>query len=88
MNQDKSEKQDIGCLEAIEKFYAYIDGELKDTDSVADFEHHMEHCRSCFSRAEMERSLLSHIKKTAETRPEGAAPEGLRSRMRALMEKF
>ena len=45
---------DIGCLRAIEAFYAYLDGELDDPESIADFEHHLGHCRSCFSRIEMD----------------------------------
>ena len=60
MNSSKDTHQhddDIGCLEAIEAFYAYLDGELDDPQSIADFEHHMSHCRSCFSRAEVENML-------------------------------
>ena len=75
---------DIGCLRAIEVFYAYIDGELDDPESIADFEHHMSHCRSCFSRAEMERALKERMRKTAK--PE--TPESLRDRIDKLMDKF
>jgi hypothetical protein len=57
MNSDKTGHghDDIGCLEAIEAFYSYLDGELSDPQAIEDFEHHMSHCRSCFSRAEVER---------------------------------
>jgi hypothetical protein len=47
---------DIGCLEAMEFFYAWLDNELDGKD-VADFEHHLSHCKSCWSRAEVERAL-------------------------------
>ena len=77
-------KHDIGCLDAIEAFYAYLDGELDDPASIADFEHHLEHCRSCFSRIEMEKALNERMRKTAKRE----SPEALRDRVGKLMEKF
>jgi anti-sigma factor (TIGR02949 family) len=75
---------DIGCLRAIEAFYAYLDGELDDPESIAEFEHHMAHCRSCFSRTQLERTLTQRMKETARSE----APEALKSRIRNLMNKF
>lgn len=75
---------DIGCLQAIEAFYAYLDGELDDPESIANFEHHMSHCRSCFTRAEIERALTEHLRESAKSR----APEALRARLRNLIDKF
>lgn len=83
-DKDQSGTKDIGCLAALEAFYAYLDGELDDPESIADFEHHMSHCRSCFSRTEIERALTSHIRNSARSR----APDALRSRLRNLIEKF
>lgn len=83
-DKDHSHTPDIGCLAALEAFYAYIDGELDDPASIADFEHHMAHCRSCFSRAEIERALTGHMRKVGKS----SAPEALRSRLRKLMDKF
>lgn len=77
-------KHDIGCLQSIEAFYAYLDGELEDPDSIAEFEHHIEHCRSCFSRIEMERALNQRIQRTAKH----SSPEALRDRVARLMKKF
>ncbi len=77
-------KHDIGCLQAIEAFYAYLDGELDDPDSIADFEHHADHCRSCFSRIEIERALNQRIQKTAKH----SSPEVLRDRVAELMKRF
>lgn len=76
--------EDIGCLRAIEAFYAYLDGELDDPESIAEFEHHMAHCRSCFSRTQMERMLTERMKKTAKSK----APEALKLRLRNLLNKF
>ena len=81
---DKSDSDDIGCLEAIEAFYAYLDGELADAESIANFEHHMQHCRSCFSRADMERAMTRRLRETGQSR----APEVLRERLRKLMKRF
>lgn len=79
-----SRPDDIGCLAAIEAFYAYLDGEIDDPKSIEDFEHHMAHCRSCFTRAELERLLSARLKKVAGQR----APDRLKSRLRDLMIRF
>jgi anti-sigma factor (TIGR02949 family) len=75
---------DIGCLEAIESLYAYLDGEIGDPESRAAFEEHLGHCRSCFSRLELERRLAEHARKAARS----SAPEALRSRLKGLLEKI
>ena len=78
------EHGDIGCLEAIEAFYAYLDGELSEPRAIEDFEHHMSHCRSCFSRAEVERLLNERLRRTGNSK----APNDLRNRVRRLMDEF
>ncbi|MGD2123534.1 MAG: zf-HC2 domain-containing protein [Gemmatimonadota bacterium] len=77
-------REDIGCLKAIELFYAYIDGQLDDPESIADFEYHLEHCRSCYSRRDFEGLLMGRLRSAAAER----APDGLRDRLRILMDNF
>lgn len=77
-------RDDIGCLRAIEMFYAYLDGEMDDPASIADFEHHLEHCRSCFSRAEFEGLITDRLRAVAAA----PAPDALKRRMRILMDSF
>jgi anti-sigma factor (TIGR02949 family) len=74
---------DIGCIEAIEALYAYLDGEL-DEASTEDFERHMSHCRSCYSRAQMERALSERMKREGQAK----APEELQSRLKQLFDDF
>lgn len=81
---DSDEIEDIGCLEAIEALYAYLDGEVKDPHSLAAIEHHLGHCRSCFSRLEMERALTEHARRTAQSQ----APAALQSRLKDLLGKI
>lgn len=76
--------EDIGCLKALEFFYAYLDGELTDPVSVSEFEHHVSHCRSCYTRAQLERLLTARIRETAKQE----APPTLRNRLRNLVDKF
>ena len=83
MKEHDTKHKDIGCLEAIEALHAWLDGEL-DPSSIAGVEHHLGHCRSCFSRAEMEKVLTARIRSSAgET-----APDDLKSRVAKLMDKF
>ena len=80
----KTEQQDIGCLQAIEAFYTYLDGELEDPQDIAELEHHMEHCRSCYSRKEIESLLTTRMRKSSKSQ----APENLQGRLRNLMQGF
>lgn len=84
MNDHDHPEHDIGCLQAIEAFYAYLDGELDDPESIAGFERHLGHCRSCFSRTELEKALSDRIRKSAREE----SPAMLRDRVRKLMDKF
>jgi anti-sigma factor (TIGR02949 family) len=74
---------DIGCLQAIEQLYAYLDGELNPVEK-ADFELHMQHCRSCYSRKELELKLSQQLQQTADGEP----PESLQQRLQELINKI
>lgn len=84
---DKSE--DMGCLEAIETLYAWLDDELGDAKNMARFEHHLEHCKSCYSRAELERTLTEHIRRAAAVKAHEddgpVAPDTLQDRLDQLL---
>ena len=84
MTDHNHPENDIGCLQAIEAFYAYLDGELDDPASIAEFEQHLSHCRSCFSRTEMEKALSTRIRKSARQE----SPALLKDRVRKLLDKF
>jgi anti-sigma factor (TIGR02949 family) len=84
MNTKDTQHHDIGCLRAIEAFYAYLDGELDDPKSIKEFEHHMQHCQSCYSRADVEKLLNQRIADSAKTH----APKMLQNRLRKLMDEF
>lgn len=72
------------CLEAFDHVYAYINNELQDETTISMIEHHLSHCKSCYSRAEMERQLNDRLKNISEHEP----PEKLRKRMKSLIDKF
>lgn len=76
--------EDIGCIEAINGLYAYLDGELEDSASIADIERHLAHCRTCCSRVELERALTERIRTAAKS----PAPERLQNRLRDLIDKL
>lgn len=84
MTHDKHDSgiEEIDCLEAIDSLYAWLDGELDDQNVLAKFEAHLEHCRSCYSRAEMEKELNRRIRQSGK----GEAPASLRSRLRNVVD--
>jgi len=82
-HSDNDAVEDIGCLQAIEQLYAYLDGELNPIEK-SHFEHHMQHCRSCFSRKELETKLTRQLQASADGEP----PESLQKRLQNLIDKF
>ena len=80
---DHKHGDDIGCLDAIEWLYAWLDGEL-DEHSTAQLEQHISHCRSCFSRRQIELELTRRMEESSKSR----APRILQDRLRKLMDEF
>jgi len=81
---DEHRHDDIGCMEAINTLYAYLDGELGEGVSIEQVEAHLKHCESCYSRAEIETALTEHIRRMERR----AAPPGVRNRLRKLMDEL
>lgn len=81
---DKSRIVDSDCLKAFDHLYAYLNGELKDPEAVAMIEHHLDHCRSCFSRAQIEREINKRLKKSGTD----GAPAALQNRLKGIIEKL
>jgi anti-sigma factor (TIGR02949 family) len=81
---NKPEVEEIDCLEAIDSLYTYLDGELNDSETLAKFKHHLSHCKSCYSRSELEGVISERIKAAGKDK----APESLQDRLRDLMDKL
>ena len=85
MNDDNTPDFDeIDCVEAIGYLYAYLDGELSDQESRTKFEHHLDHCKSCYSRAELEKALNKRL----TSMNSNEAPETLQNRLKDLLDKL
>lgn len=82
-DKDKKAPAEIDCFEAITQLYEYLDGNI-DEESRASVEHHLHHCRDCFSRAEFERALTERIRESQK----GKAPKSLQKRLRQLIDNF
>ncbi|MDH3978905.1 MAG: zf-HC2 domain-containing protein [Gammaproteobacteria bacterium] len=83
-DKDSENIEDINCTEAIDKLYAYLDGEVDDADSIGKLEYHLEHCHSCFTRSQVESALSARIKNAATKH----TPESLQKRLRDMIDKF
>jgi anti-sigma factor RsiW len=73
----------ITCEEALRLLATYLDGELHG-DEHEGVEHHLEICRSCYSRAEFERRLKAEFNRLrrGEVRP------AFEQRIRHLITQF
>jgi anti-sigma factor (TIGR02949 family) len=72
------------CEEIRELLGAYLDGELGDPEVLSRLEAHLGHCRSCYSRAEMEKALNERMAGSARVE----VPPALRQRVRDLLDKL
>lgn len=82
-NDKHSDIEEIDCLQAIEMLYAYLDGELDD-EELSQYEHHLGHCRSCFSRSQLETALNKRIQESGKNE----APAEVQDRLRNLIDKL
>jgi len=74
---------DSDCLQAMDYLYAYLSGELDDDPPrFSIVEHHLSHCRSCFTRAEMERVIDKRLRDSGK----GGTPESLKKRLHKLLD--
>ncbi|MGQ0639762.1 MAG: anti-sigma factor family protein [Gemmatimonadaceae bacterium] len=55
-----SSSETINCEDALRLLAEYLDGELHGA-AHANVEHHLETCRSCYSRGEFERRLKAQL---------------------------
>jgi mycothiol system anti-sigma-R factor len=67
---------ELNCEQAIAKLGDYVDRQLSG-EEVALVQRHLEHCEGCRHAFRWEGSILSHVRKCAES----AAPEGLLDRL-------
>ncbi len=56
-----SEREMIGCHEAMDRVYEYLDGEL-DPDWTERVREHIEVCKRCYPYFNFERIFLDHIR--------------------------
>ena len=78
-----TEVRAIDCEEALRRLFEYLDAELHG-EPQREMEHHLERCRSCFSRVEFEKRLKAF---TAQLGREPVPPD-LQVRIRKVLDDF
>ncbi|MEJ2142299.1 MAG: zf-HC2 domain-containing protein [Gammaproteobacteria bacterium] len=81
---DKPEVDEIDCLEAFDHLYAYLNDEITNKVDLANIEHHLSHCKSCYSRAQMERKINQRMKESGKS----DTPESLQKRLRIVIDEL
>jgi len=82
--KDKTEIREIDCLEAIGQLYAYLDGELEGSVEKTQVEQHLSHCKSCYSRAQLEGAINQRLTDFHKDK----APDSLEDRLKNIIEKL
>ena len=65
----------------MDHLYAYLSGDLADDESLAMIEHHLGHCKSCYSRAEIEKEISNRLKTSKLVK----TPESLQKRLQNIL---
>jgi hypothetical protein len=73
----------IGCEEALKHLLAYLDQELGEVKH-REVEHHIEICRTCFSRAEFEKLLKTRLREAGR----GTVRASFEKRIKTLLGRF
>lgn len=73
----------IGCEEALKHLLTFLDRELGPAKR-RQVEHHLEICRSCFSRAEFEKRLKAQLQEIGQESADGP----LKTRIKAILGRF
>jgi Putative zinc-finger len=73
----------IGCEEALKHLLAYLDQEVGAV-THREVEHHLEICRTCFSRAEFEQSLKIRLQEVGR----GMMRSSFEKRIKTLFDQF
>ena len=75
--------REIDCDEVMRQLFDFLDGEVDET-AEHEIHHHIDECRSCFSRVEFERVLKDRIRASKDE----ALPESLQDRITDLMKNL
>ena len=73
----------VTCMEALERIYEFLDGELDPQKSEA-IEEHFEKCSICYPHLKMEENFRSRLT-TALARP--TVPAGLKDRVLGILDQ-
>lgn len=73
----------IGCQEALKHLLGYLDLEIGEVKH-REVGHHLEICRTCFSRAEFEKSLKTRLREAGQR----TVRTSLEKRIKALLSRF
>jgi mycothiol system anti-sigma-R factor len=73
----------FSCEDVLAELYQYLDHEV-DEATGEKIDHHLKHCRECFSRAEFEKLLRGRV---ADTGIE-EVPDDVQQRIRSLLKRF
>ena len=82
-DKDMKDAKEIDCLEAIGHLYAYLDGELGRVEKFQ-VEQHLEHCKSCYSRAQLEGAINQRLSDFHKDE----APDTLQDRLKNIIDKL
>ena len=80
---DTKTVREIDCDDVMRQLFDYLDDEV-DINAEDEIHHHIEECRSCFSRVEFERQLKGRVQGAGKD----SAPESLQNRITDLMRDF
>ena len=83
MSDTHDHSEEISCEDVLAHLVEFLNGEV-DEAKQRQIDHHLESCRSCYSRADFERVLKKRIKNANSD----AVPDSLKNRIDDLLKEF
>lgn len=75
--------REIDCDEVMRQLFDFLDGEVAE-EVDHEIHHHIDECRSCFTRVEFERVLKERIRASKDE----VLPESLQDRITDMLKQF
>jgi anti-sigma factor (TIGR02949 family) len=82
-NKKPETVREVDCDEVMRQLFDFLDDEVEEV-AGHEIHHHIDECRSCFSRVEFERVLKERVRASKEE----VLPDSLQGRITELMKSF
>ena len=75
----------MDCIDSLNKVFSYIDGNIKDEETLEELQEHLEHCKQCFDVVDFEKRIQVFIEDSCQCED---IPKEICDRAQKTLNKF